>query len=275
MTQCVPDYLFSCPKKLGGVLTRLNTVVAVRTGSTSSTSRSSRTSRRRSRPTDGSTSSPRRTASSSTACTRCVPSCPLVRSPFTKSDQSLTPSKKYTRSVHPLRVLLDFVPFVLVEPGPVPRSGCPHAGVPLGRRLARHAKGQAARDARQPVLAVPVPHHVSLALAPPPLSPVYVDLLAGDCGFSCHCCFLLGEVRALTALFAPPAASTAPRFVDRDRFKALISSGRQEGPRTDNLVTPLFARTQTCPKGLNPAKSVSLPSLFTALTDPAPLGRLY
>lgn len=73
----------------------------------------------------------------------------------------MTPVKKINETVHPVRVLLDFVPFVLVEPGPVPRPGRPHAGVPLGRRLARHAKGQAARDARQPVLALPVPHHVS------------------------------------------------------------------------------------------------------------------
>ena len=60
--------------------------------------------------------------------------------------------------VHPVRVLLDLVPVVLVEPGQVRRPGGPAAGLPLHRRHARPGDRRAPRQPRGPVPPVPLPH---------------------------------------------------------------------------------------------------------------------
>ena len=60
--------------------------------------------------------------------------------------------------VHPVRVLLDRVPVVLVEPGQVRRPGGPAAGLPLHRRHARPGDQRAPRQPRGPVPPVPLPH---------------------------------------------------------------------------------------------------------------------
>ncbi len=60
--------------------------------------------------------------------------------------------------VHPVRVLLDRVPVVLVEPGQVRRPRRAARGVPLHRRLARPGDQRAARQSRGPVPAVSLPH---------------------------------------------------------------------------------------------------------------------
>ena len=59
--------------------------------------------------------------------------------------------------VHPVRVLLDRLPVVLVEPGQVRRPGGPAAGLPLHRRHARPGDQRAARQSRRPVPPVPLP----------------------------------------------------------------------------------------------------------------------
>lgn len=64
--------------------------------------------------------------------------------------------------VHPLRLLLDVVPVVLVEQRRVPRPRRAAAVVPLARRLARRADGRAQGDSRQQHEPVPVPHDFEL-----------------------------------------------------------------------------------------------------------------
>ena len=59
--------------------------------------------------------------------------------------------------VHPVRVLLDLLPVVLVEPGQVRRPGGPAAGLPLHRRHARPGDQRAPRQPRGSVPAVPLP----------------------------------------------------------------------------------------------------------------------
>ena len=60
--------------------------------------------------------------------------------------------------VHPVRVLLDVVPVVLVEPRQVRRPGRPAAGLPLHRRQPRPGDRRAPRQPRRPVPPVPLPH---------------------------------------------------------------------------------------------------------------------
>src|SRR5439155_131532 len=64
--------------------------------------------------------------------------------------------------VHPVRVLLDFVPVVLVEPGQVRRPGGPAAGLPLHRRHARPGHRRAPRQPERSVSPLPLPHHHEL-----------------------------------------------------------------------------------------------------------------
>jgi hypothetical protein len=64
--------------------------------------------------------------------------------------------------VHPLRLLLDRLPVVLVEPGQVRRPGRPAAGLPLHRRYARPGNRRAPRQPRGPVPPVPLPQHHEL-----------------------------------------------------------------------------------------------------------------
>ena len=64
--------------------------------------------------------------------------------------------------VHPVRLLLDRVPVVLVEPGQVRRPGGPAAGLPLHRRQPRPGDQRAPRQPRGPVPPVPLPHHHEL-----------------------------------------------------------------------------------------------------------------
>ncbi|KAF5328277.1 hypothetical protein D9611_014762 [Ephemerocybe angulata] len=74
--------------------------------------------------------------------------------------------------VHPLRVLLDVVPVVLVEPGRVPRPRRPHAGVPLDRRLARHPRPGAQGEDAERYEHVSVPYDLQLlAYVPKGLNP--------------------------------------------------------------------------------------------------------
>jgi len=58
--------------------------------------------------------------------------------------------------VHPVRVLLDGLPVVLVEPGQVRRTGRAAAGLPLHRRQPRPGGERAARQPRGPIPAVPL-----------------------------------------------------------------------------------------------------------------------
>ena len=64
--------------------------------------------------------------------------------------------------VHPVRLLLDLLPELLVEPDEVPRPGRPAAVLPLDRRQPRRRHRQAARRPRGPVQALPLPHHHEL-----------------------------------------------------------------------------------------------------------------
>jgi hypothetical protein len=64
--------------------------------------------------------------------------------------------------VHPVRLLLDRLPLVLVEPGQVRRPGRPAAGLPLHRRHARPGDCRTAGQPRGPVSPVPLPHHHEL-----------------------------------------------------------------------------------------------------------------
>ena len=60
--------------------------------------------------------------------------------------------------VHLVRLLLDILPVVLVEPRQVRRSGRPPAGLPLHRRYARPGDLRAARQPRGSVPPVPLSH---------------------------------------------------------------------------------------------------------------------
>ena len=60
--------------------------------------------------------------------------------------------------VHPLRLLLDLLPQLLVERRAVPGPGDPAAGVPLARRQPRRGDGRAAGRAGGSVQALSLPH---------------------------------------------------------------------------------------------------------------------
>ena len=60
--------------------------------------------------------------------------------------------------VHPVRLLLDQLPELLVEPGQVRRPGRPAAGLPVHRRQPRPGHQRAARQPERPVPPVPLPH---------------------------------------------------------------------------------------------------------------------
>ena len=64
--------------------------------------------------------------------------------------------------MHPLRLLLDILPLVLVEQRRVPRPRRPLAVLPLARRFPRRAQGREERDAGQQHEFVPVPHDPEL-----------------------------------------------------------------------------------------------------------------
>jgi hypothetical protein len=64
--------------------------------------------------------------------------------------------------VHPLLLLLDLVPELLVEPGPLSRPVDLAAIVPLARRQPRSAHRRAPRPARRPVPALSLPYHHEL-----------------------------------------------------------------------------------------------------------------
>ena len=64
--------------------------------------------------------------------------------------------------VHPVRLLLDLLPELLVERRPLPRPGGAAARLSLDHRLARRGDRRAARRARGPVQALPLPHHHEL-----------------------------------------------------------------------------------------------------------------
>ncbi len=64
--------------------------------------------------------------------------------------------------VHPVRLLLDLVPLVLVELGGVPRPRHPAPVVPLAGRLPRREDGPAQGRPQQLDEPVPLPHHSQL-----------------------------------------------------------------------------------------------------------------
>ena len=64
--------------------------------------------------------------------------------------------------VHPVRLLLDLVPELLVERRPLSRPGRAAAGLSLDRRQPRRGDRRAARRSRGPVPALPLPHHHEL-----------------------------------------------------------------------------------------------------------------
>lgn len=64
--------------------------------------------------------------------------------------------------MHPLRLLLDLVPLLLVEQRRIPRPRRPSTILPLARRLARRAQSGTERDAGQQHESVPMPHHIEL-----------------------------------------------------------------------------------------------------------------
>mmetsp|Transcript_69893 Transcript_69893/g.197199 ORF Transcript_69893/g.197199 Transcript_69893/m.197199 type:complete len:263 (-) Transcript_69893:111-899(-) len=64
--------------------------------------------------------------------------------------------------VHPLRLLHDLLPLLLVEPRVLPRPRRAHAGVPVDRRLARPAHGGEAGVGERHDEALPLPRHHEL-----------------------------------------------------------------------------------------------------------------
>ena len=87
---------------------------------------------------------------------------------------SPTPQKEWKQShedraearralrVHPVRLLLDLLPELLVELGPLPRSRRAAAGQPLAAGQPRRGDRRAARQSRRSVPALPLPHHHEL-----------------------------------------------------------------------------------------------------------------
>ena len=68
--------------------------------------------------------------------------------------------------VHPLRLLLDLVPELLVERRALSRPGRAAAGLSLADRQPRRGDGRAARQSRGPVPALSLPHHHELRARP-------------------------------------------------------------------------------------------------------------
>ena len=64
--------------------------------------------------------------------------------------------------MHPLRLLLDELPELLVERRPLPRPGDPPAGLSLAHRQPRRSHRRAPRRARRLVPRLPLPHHHEL-----------------------------------------------------------------------------------------------------------------
>ena len=64
--------------------------------------------------------------------------------------------------MHPLRLLLDLLPLVLVEQRRIPRPRRAPPILPLARRLARRAQGREEGDVGQQHELVPVSHHTEL-----------------------------------------------------------------------------------------------------------------
>ena len=64
--------------------------------------------------------------------------------------------------MHPVRLLLDELPELLVEQRSLPGPRDPAAGLPLARRQPRRGHGRAARRVGGPLQALPLPHHHEL-----------------------------------------------------------------------------------------------------------------
>jgi hypothetical protein len=64
--------------------------------------------------------------------------------------------------MHSLRLLLDLMPIILVEPGGVPWPRCPSPVLPMDCRLPRREKGRAPGCSQQQHELVPMPHHSQL-----------------------------------------------------------------------------------------------------------------
>ena len=80
--------------------------------------------------------------------------------------------------MHPLRLLLDILPVLLVEQRRIPRPRRAPAIVPLARRFPRRAQGRTEGDAGQQHEFVPVPHHPELLED----VPEGLESGQGDCG---------------------------------------------------------------------------------------------
>jgi hypothetical protein len=106
-----------------------------------------------------------------------------------------------------MRLLLDLVPVLLVEPGRVPRAGRPHADVPLGGRLARHLLGRAQGEAPERVLPLPLPHHLQVC-------PLLLCLSETDRSNSCAktCPKGLNPAKAISALKQELVRGMTARF---------------------------------------------------------------
>src|ERR1700729_2637282 len=81
--------------------------------------------------------------------------------------------------VHPLRLLLDRVPELLVERRSLSRSGGPAASLSLAHRFPRRSAGRAARWPRGPVPPLSLPHHHELR----PNLPKEPEPGQGDCSY--------------------------------------------------------------------------------------------
>src|SRR3954451_25436945 len=69
---------------------------------------------------------------------------------------------RWSLRMHPLFLLLDQLPKLLVERRPLPRSRDPAPGLPVAGRQPRRSDWRAARRARGSIPAVPLPHDYEL-----------------------------------------------------------------------------------------------------------------
>jgi 2Fe-2S iron-sulfur cluster binding domain len=86
-----------------------------------------------------------------------LPGLPVIRDLIVDMTQFFKRAQRLVR-VHPVRLVLDLVPQLLVEPGQVRRPGRPAAGLPIHRRQPRPGHRRAPGRPRRPVPPVPLPH---------------------------------------------------------------------------------------------------------------------
>ena len=116
-------------------------------------------------PAGGQGPDPRPDACSTPSTPRSSPGCtPTTPEPQKEWRQSPGGPREAGRPlrVHPLRLLLDLVPQLLVERREVPGPGDPAARLPLADRQPRRGHRRAARRAGGPLQALSLPHHHEL-----------------------------------------------------------------------------------------------------------------